>query len=321
MSCGSSAVWKKRGLLFNFPWYWTEAHDAEKNVDRSNYNVFTISNWTQLEELKNRTGSKPRLAIELKPMLQELMRDMKFIGAVGNTARGFEVPVILAGSTLGHAYCALRRQGCTVVTRGEKEHSRIRRIATFGKNVRDKIPDRIAMRRETGVTRKIPNELKKNFLTSKLLEEALEVRNARTVDEKRMELADLYEVFRALAQSEGLSVGEIIMVADDKREKVGGFDDGTVLFQTGIMGKRPSISRDAEKPLTQVLARKVSSNSYELPFTFFGFMDTDQSRSLVFEELGIRLDVTLRSDRIELEASREAEQLELQLDLTIKGLQ
>ena len=43
---------EKEGPLFNIPWYWTEAHDAEKNVDRSNYNVFTISNWTQLEEVE-----------------------------------------------------------------------------------------------------------------------------------------------------------------------------------------------------------------------------------------------------------------------------
>jgi hypothetical protein len=46
-------------------------------------------------------------------------------------------------------------------------------------------------------------------------------------------------------------------------------------------------------------------------------MEMDQPRSLVFEDLGIRLDVTLKSDRIELRALREAEQLELPLDLTV----
>ena len=46
-------------------------------------------------------------------------------------------------------------------------------------------------------------------------------------------------------------------------------------------------------------------------------MDLDQPRSLVFEDLGIRLDVTLKGDRIELQASRETEQLELPLDLTV----
>ena len=147
------------------------------------------------------------------------MRDMKFISAVGATAQNLGVPVILAGSTLAHAYFALTREECTVLARGEKEHSKVRRNTSFGKIVRDKIPGRIAQRREAEVTRKIPRELKKSFLTSKLLEEALEVRNAKTPDEKR-------------------------------------------------------------------------------------------PRSLVFEDLGIRLDVTLKSDRIELHASREAEQLE-----------
>jgi hypothetical protein len=69
--------------------------------------------------------------------------------------------------------------------------------------------------------------------------------------------------------------------------------------------------QDGDSLLTQVLSRKLSGDTYELPFSFFGFMELDQPRSLVFEDLGIRLDVTLKSDRIELHASRDAEQLEL----------
>jgi hypothetical protein len=46
-------------------------------------------------------------------------------------------------------------------------------------------------------------------------------------------------------------------------------------------------------------------------------MELDQPRTLIFEEFGIRLNVTLKGDRIELQASRETEQLELPLDLTV----
>jgi predicted house-cleaning noncanonical NTP pyrophosphatase (MazG superfamily) len=198
----------------------------QKNSDRSNYQLFSIANQTDLEAFKSRTGSRARHALELMPTDQDLMRDKKFISAVGTTARELGVPVILAGSTLAHAYFLLRGQGCTVVARGQKESSRVRRNTTFGKIVRDKIPGHIAQRREAEVTRKIPRELKKNFLTSKLLEEALEVRNAQTPDEKRLELADLYEVFRALALTEGAA-------ADEKKAKAGGFDEGLVLLQTG----------------------------------------------------------------------------------------
>jgi len=303
------------GTQFSIPWYWTKAHDAEKNLDRSNYQVFSIANENDLDAFKNRPGVRTRHAIELVPIDQRLMRDMKFVGAVGATAKELGVPVILAGSTLAHAYFELRRKGCTVVPRGEKEHSRVRRSINFGKIVRDKVPARIAQRSEVEVTRKIPSGLKKRFLTSKLLEEALEVRNAETAENKRIELADLYEVFRALAQTEGVSLEEIIVAADEKKAKVGGFDEGLVLLQTGILGRNRETIQDRE--LTLVLARRISGSAYELPFTFFGFMDLDQPRPLVFEDLGIRLDVTLKSDRIELHASRETEQLELPLDLTV----
>ncbi len=305
------------GVQFSVPWYWTEAHEAEKNLDRSNFQVFTIVDPLDLEAFKNRPDSKARYALELMPTDLGLMRDKAFIGAVGATAKDLGVPVILAGSTLAHAYFDLRRKCCTVVTRGEKDHSRIRRNITFGKIVRDKIPGRISQRREAGVTRKVPSGLKKSFLTSKLLEEALEVRNAQTLDEKRLELADLYEVVRALAQTEGVSIEEVVAAADEKKAKVGGFEEGLVLIQTGILGRNRQSIPDGDRQLTQVLARKLSRSAYELPFTFFGFMELDQPRSLVFEDLGIRLIVTLKSDRIELRASREAEQLELPLDLSV----
>jgi predicted house-cleaning noncanonical NTP pyrophosphatase (MazG superfamily) len=302
---------------FSVPWYWTEAHEAERNLDRSNYQVFLISNEKDLEIFRNRSGSRSRLALELMPTDRDLMRDIKFISAVGKAAKELGVPVILAGSTLAHAYFALMRERCTVVARGEKEHSRVRRNMSFGKIVRDKIPGRIADRKEAEITRKSHGIVKKCFLTSKLLEEALEVRNSQTADEKRIELADLYEVLRALAQAEGITIDEVVAAADQKKAKAGGFDEGLVLLQTGILGRNRGGMYDAEKLLTQLLARKLSGNAYELPFTFFGFMEMDQPRSLAFEDLGIRLDVTLKSDRIELRASREAEQLELPLDLAV----
>jgi predicted house-cleaning noncanonical NTP pyrophosphatase (MazG superfamily) len=305
------------GTVFSTPWYWTNAHDMEKNPDRSNYQVISIGSQDDLEAFKTRRGPTARLALELMPANQDLMRDMKFVGAVGATAKQLGIPVILAGSTLAHAYFQLRREGCAVVARGEKEHSRVRRSTNFGKIVRDKIPARIVQRQEAEITRKVPDALKKRFLTSKLLEEALEFLNAQVPAEKRIELADLYEVVRGLAQTEGFSMEEIIASADEKRAKSGGFDEGLVLLQTAILGRDRDAIQGAERQLTQVLARKLSGSTYELPFTLFGFMELDQPRSIVFDDFGIRLHLTLKSDRIELKASREAEQLELPLDLIV----
>jgi predicted house-cleaning noncanonical NTP pyrophosphatase (MazG superfamily) len=305
------------GNSFNIPWYWTKAHEAEKNLDRSNYQLFRITNRSQLEEFRFSKNSKSRVAIELMPTDLSLFRDMDFIEAVGSAAKEADVPVMIDGSTLAHAYFALRRKGCTVVARGEKEHTRVRRSASFGKLVRDKIPARIAQRKEAEVTRKLPQNLKLNFLISKLLEEALEVRNAESSSERKTELADVFEILRALAQMEGFSIQDISETANEKRAKAGGFEDGLVLLQTGILGSRSDNLGDDARTLAQVLARKVSGDTFELPFTFFGFMDVDQPRSIVFDDLGIRLHITLKNDRIELRLARGEEQLELPLDMSV----
>jgi predicted house-cleaning noncanonical NTP pyrophosphatase (MazG superfamily) len=308
------------GRQFSIPWYWTEAHEAEKNLDRSNYKVMVVSDRATLKNFSSQKESRARQAIELRPTDLGLMRDTGFIEAVGKTANQAGVPVILAGSTLAHAYYQLRREGCTVVTPGEKEHSRIRRTTTFGKLVRDKIPDRIAERQEAEITRAVPSQIVKGFLTGKLLEEALEIRSAETTKAKTVELADLYEVLRALANLEQIQLDDVTAQADEKRKKAGGFDRGIVLLQTGILGRTRDAISDAGGLAAQVLARKVSGDTYEIPFSFFGFMELDQLRSLVFDDLGMRLDVVLKGDRIELRLSREAEQFELPLDFSVDAM-
>lgn len=304
-----------KGTNFSLPWYWTEAHDADKNIDRSNFKIFRIASHQDIYLFCASTQNRLRVALELKPINIDLMRDKDFLGAVGAAAIGSNVPIILAGSTLAHAYFQLRKIGATVIALGEKEHTRVRRSVNFGKLVRDKIPNRIAARREADITRKVPSSLKKSFLISKLLEEALEIRTAIGDMQKTAEMADLFEVLRGLAQSEGISIDDVISTADQKREMVGGFTEGLVLMQTGILGSKKDSILDSERPLTQLLARRVSGSAFELPFSFFGFMEVDQARSLILDDLGVRIDVTLKMDRIELQASREAEQLQLPLDL------
>ncbi len=141
----------------------------------------------------------------------------------------------------------------------------------------------------------------------------MEVRSAEP-SQKTVELADLYEVLRALANAEGVPLDKVIATAEDKKRQAGGFDDGLVLLQTGILGRDRSSMQEADHPLTQVLARKISEDTYEIPFSFFGFMEFDQARSLIFEDLGVRLQVCLKTDRLEVRLSRETEQFELPLD-------
>ena len=52
---------------------------------------------------------------------------------------------------------------------------------------------------------------------------------AASDDELPEELADVLEVVRALAADLGLSLGQVVQLADGKRERRGGFDKGLLL--------------------------------------------------------------------------------------------
>ena len=95
---------------------------------------------------------------------------------------------------------------------------------TYNKLVRDNIPDIIISNEETPVTRILNDEEYKKALEEKLYEEYEEVLSAGGT-ERCEELADMVEVIRALAKLENKSLEDIISLAEDKREKRGGFDD------------------------------------------------------------------------------------------------
>ena len=297
---------------FNIPWYWTEAHEAERNPDRTSYRIFTVSDRLSLAQFKSFEGSRTRQALALRPVDLQLMRDTKFIEAVGRAASAARVPIVLSGSTLAHAYYQLRKLGCIVVTPGEKRHARVRRTSNLGKLVRDKIPGRIAERQEVRSTRQLDGTLRKGFLVSKLLEEALEVRGATGRPQKIEELADLYEVLLALAKLDGVDIVTIREAADDKRRKAGGFEEGLVLLATAI-GTSTRQTLDTDREVGDVLGEQNVDDAAEIPFSFFGFMEFDQPRSIYFGQLGMRLDLVLRPDRIDLRLSQDNEQLDLPL--------
>jgi predicted house-cleaning noncanonical NTP pyrophosphatase (MazG superfamily) len=273
----------------------------------------TVSDERTLREFVDWKGVRTRQALALRPTNLDLMRDTPFIEAVAAAAVGADVPVILYGSTLAHAYYQLIKAGCTVVTPSEKERFRVRRSTNFGKLVRDKIPSRIAERQESEITRKVPTNLMKGYLISKLFEEALEIREATDAGQKTEELADIFEVYRAIAKVENVPLDSIVAAADQKKRKAGGFDEGYILLQTAIKTPEQVKPFDTEGIIRGVLPNQLSGSSAVIPFSFFGFMPIDQPRSTYFKEFGFRLEIVLRSDRIELRLVREAEQLELPL--------
>lgn len=94
----------------------------------------------------------------------------------------------------------------------------------YNKLVRDKIPSIITNNGEIPVTRILNDEEYKIELERKLYEEYQEVINSKNID-RLEELADMIEVIKALASLEGKKLQDIILLAEQKREKRGGFKD------------------------------------------------------------------------------------------------
>ena len=91
----------------------------------------------------------------------------------------------------------------------------------FRKLIRDKIPE-IIERDGNKANVRVLNEAEfKTALENKLLEEVQEMRQGQ---DKKTEIADIYEVLDALIKANGFSKGEIAEIQKKKRGERGGFD-------------------------------------------------------------------------------------------------
>ena len=93
----------------------------------------------------------------------------------------------------------------------------------FNKLVRDNIPNIIKQNGEESVTKILDYEEYKKELYKKLLEEANEVINAQNKDAIFEELADVFEILKAIAELEDKNINDVEEIANQKRLKRGGF--------------------------------------------------------------------------------------------------
>lgn len=172
-----------------------------------------------------------RQVLVLDPELA-LFRDESFLKEVAQLAKRDNCPVQLAGSTLAHAHYQLEKAGVSVVPADGPVRSRARGRRSFAKLVRNDMPAQIADRGEIVLQSRLPRSEMRKALAAKLLEEVQELLAATDPDDVKGELVDLLEVIRAMAGVTGVAWSEVEIAATEKREKRGGFEDGTVLVGT-----------------------------------------------------------------------------------------
>lgn len=95
-------------------------------------------------------------------------------------------------------------------------------MKVFRKLVRDRIPEIIAANGEKAITRVLDEAEFVTALENKLLEEVQEMRASKA--ERKVEIADIYEVLDALIRAYGFSKEEIMALKEKKRRERGGFE-------------------------------------------------------------------------------------------------
>ena len=93
-------------------------------------------------------------------------------------------------------------------------------ITLTNKLVRDNIPDIIAKKGGRADVRILNDKEYRNELITKMREETSEYEK----DNNKEELADMYEVLKALVEAHGTDMKEIEEIATQKREKNGAFE-------------------------------------------------------------------------------------------------
>ena len=103
-------------------------------------------------------------------------------------------------------------------------------MKVFRKLVRDRIPEIIAANGEKAITRVLDEAEFVTALENKLLEEVQEMRASKA--ERKVEIADIYEVLDALIRAYGFSKEEIMALKEKKRTERGGFEKRLLLEGT-----------------------------------------------------------------------------------------
>ena len=224
------------GMGQHLPWFRSKEYAGIELAARPALPTARARNLADLDLIDHKKGS---FIIQVSPEVELVRDDEAFLDRVVAIAAKRSLPVELEGSILGHAYYRLRSAGILVLV-PQPKYPRVRGRHQHYKVVRDAIPHNIQAKGERVSFGRLPAEEASVALIGKLFEEGLELNAAREPTEKLEELADVLEVVRGLAITNGIDWDALLAAALDKRQKRGGFEHQTVLLETA----RPTPGRE-----------------------------------------------------------------------------
>ena len=230
------------------PWYhepWKTESSPHKAAPRHKLSVttdFVLRGKADWESLKARlNGGEQIVRVKVQPDEPDIVRDRKFAEDLAELAKKYQLVIELEGGVLSHAYYLLSAAGCAVECADLDGYATSDYELDFNKLVRDKIPSSIAARGEDVTVLRLAGEALIVALRRKLVEESLEVLDARTSEEVAEELADVREVTLALMSKLGITAADVEVRRKRKAKSRGAFKDALMLSKTAIapsMGSR-----------------------------------------------------------------------------------
>jgi predicted house-cleaning noncanonical NTP pyrophosphatase (MazG superfamily) len=200
----------------------------QKRKSARDFTIEKVMDWENLQQ-EIKSGTKVERVV-VKPIEPELIRNPKFARELARSAALYGFVVELSGGLLSHIYHVLHSEGaqveCVDLFGAEED------IIEYSKVVRDKVPSIIERRGERVEKVRLTGEAFVTALQRKLVEEALEARDARSGHELIGELADIEEVIRALSKVVKFDLNDVEVERKSKRKKRGGFDRGLMLTKT-----------------------------------------------------------------------------------------
>ncbi|MBP6912809.1 MAG: nucleoside triphosphate pyrophosphohydrolase [Candidatus Pacebacteria bacterium] len=103
---------------------------------------------------------------------------------------------------------------------------------TYNKLVRDLIPEWLKTKGIRSKTKIVSGQEKLGLLFDKFHEEFLEFKNAKNNNERKSELGDILEVVKGIASHFEYPWDEIEIIANNKKQERGGFENGVFLIET-----------------------------------------------------------------------------------------
>jgi predicted house-cleaning noncanonical NTP pyrophosphatase (MazG superfamily) len=230
----------KTGYYSIVPWFYSVGEIPDVSNENFKDNIFSSTNFliqneidfanlkehVQKEAINN---AQNKITVRINFSL-DIIRDKYFVEKLGTYAFENNIPIELEGSVLAHPYYILKKLNVAVSCIDNFSPKVKRKF--FGKLVRDKVPDNIEANGEVANTQSIPTNSRILFLKLKLIEEAFEFFWENTREKRIEELADLYEVVRAICKELDISIEELVDKANNKNKLKGGFDRGLFLFDT-----------------------------------------------------------------------------------------